>query len=346
MSFHGGQSNALGEGDLNDFPSISSSQALVGYQSVDSSVTPNAPLEFDFNTYGSNTSNSANGFSFISIAADNWYADAFQRGLAQPYGLANFAVGGRPTNFFYPPGTAGNTGIFSEGVNACLINTKEALAERYPDKSVVFQFCYWDQVERDTGNGTNANLSYEDFVSRRDIRAATIARLFDSLTGNSTIENRNFAVTNPNLVLFLRDVSDGQWSIGGGGVALSADVTHADYIIKASPESTFNGELVNGIHVPYNSNNEGDNFYEPSAEWNGWMATRSAHQLLTDPSHNSPFYREGIILINADGIGTRGSAAISGDGIHFGATSSRIVAQRFIEQYNLKFGTDLEVGEL
>ena len=76
------------------------------------------------------------------------------------------------------------------------------------------------------------------------------------------------------------------------------------------------------------------------------FSNRSAHQLLTDPSHGSVHYRPNIRLVNSDGVGTRGDAAISGDGIHFGGISMHTVADRFLTEYNNVFGTNLTIPSL
>ena len=348
MGLHGGQSNGVGEGDVDAFNSIRLSQATVNYQfgQLAAGASHFEPTSNAYGEYGQLRQSNGGAIPYGSIGADKWYAESMQRSFNVPFAIANFARGGTPTNQFYPPITAGNAGRFSPLVNATLLNTKTQLEADNPNKRIVFQFAYWDQVEFDGGNGGFINRTKAQFISARDRRAATIARLYDSLAGVNADPNRNFSVTNPDIILFIRDIGDGQWRIGGGGVALNADISDPDYIIKADPSRTFNGVDVNGIHVPYNSNAEGSSFHDATAEWNGWMAIRSAHQLLTDPSHGSVHYRPNIRLVDSDGVGTRADAAISGDGVHFGGRSMHTVADRFLTEYNKVFGTNLTIPSL
>lgn len=328
---HGGQSNGAGEGTTVG-TILDNSQALLGYQNYTNETNPATVLDFEFDTKANFLSRNER----VNNNANAWYGEAFARG-GYEHATALFAQGGTPT-FFFMPRFGGNGGRIFEAMNACLSNTVAEMQNRFPDHEVNFPFIYWDQVEFVTGNGVNQDITYDRFIQIRNNRANVIAFLYDSLAGNNP-EGGNFDVTNPNVKLFIRDVSDGQWRIGGGGVALNADLNHPDYIIKGDASRTFSG-----TEVPYNQNPVDGTYYSATAEWNGWMATRAAHQLLTDPSHGSEFYRPNIILVNADGIGTRGDEAISGDGVHFGA-KQKDVAKRFLEVYNPTFGTNFTINE-
>ncbi len=326
LILHGGQSNGVGEGDARTSPELLNSQVRVAYNFN------------DFYEFGTQS-------SFLSAnrrferGAEKFYGEALARHSENTPAIFKYAVGGQLTTAFSFPN---NSGSFGEYISSGLPKVIESLESEFPNKTVRFKAVYWDQVERDGGNGSRQDLTLAEFQSQVEGRANTIAGFYDRLTGNGGVND--FSVTNPDLIMFLRDISDGQWEIGGGGVALSADTSHPDYIIKANPSEGFNVQEVNGERVPYTSSvTSNDPHHFPDAEWNGWMVIRTAHQLLTDPSHGSEHYREGIRLVNADGIGTRGEDAISGDGTHFGGDSMKIVAERFLEVYNDEFGENIVI---
>lgn len=346
MGYHGGQSNGGGEGDMNLYPVLQTSTALVNYQFGQQVIgqTYYEPTTNVFGEYGAIGLANPSTHPYTSVGADKWYGEAMSRGFNLSFAIANFAQGGTPTSYFIPPTTGNNGGRYSPLVNATLENTKAELEAANPHQQVLFQFAYWDQVEFDGGNGSSFDITKAQFETQRNTRAILISRLYDALSGKAQDPARRFSVTNPDIVLFVRDIGDGQWKIGGGGVALNADISDPDYIIKADPTRTFNGVTTGGLHIPYNSNVVGDTYYSGTAEWNGWMAIRSAHQLLTDSSHGSPYYRPNIVLVDSDGIGTRGNTAKSGDGVHWGAVSQRLVADRFLTEYNTHFGTSLTIA--
>ena len=325
FAWHGGQSNAVGEGDARIFSTLLNNQ-LIGYN-------------FDGYEFGTQSDLLATGTN-VSVGADRWYGEAIHREGSSPFGVFKYAIGGRFTNEFYRP-----SATFGDEIDEGLVLFKQSMQDAFPNREPRLKFVYWDQVERDGGSGNSRdNLTFEEFIQIRNIRMGHITELYDNLVGTEDDTTHHFSVTNPDLVLFLRDIGDGQHSIGGGGVALSADITHPDYIIKADPTRTFNGADVNGVHVPYHSIPASDTEdHNPDAVWNGWMALRSAHQLMTDPSHGSPFYRPNIVLIDADGIGTRGDTALSGDGTHFG-NNQYTLAERFITAYNEKFGESVTIA--
>ena len=256
----------------------------------------------------------------------------------QPHYFGNLARGGTLTTNFLPQ-IAGGNGFLTDAVNTLLVNLRDQVIAENPNAEANFQFVYWDQVEADGGNRTGIQITREDFLSRVNTRAETISRLVDAFTGETADPAAHFAVTSSNVVVFLRDISDGQWAIGGGGVALAANENDPEYHIVADSNRTFSGN-----EVPYTSIPAGHGFSAPSAQWNRWMAIREAHQRVTNPALNSPYYRENVILIDADGIPSRGDGPLSGDGIHFGR-NQRLIAERFLEVYNERFGTDFEIPE-
>ena len=326
LIFHGGQSNGVGEGDARTTPELLDSRVLIGYNFND---------VYEFGTQ--------NSFllagSRFEFGAEKFYGEALARHSENTPAIFKYAVGGQLTTAFSFPN---NVGSFGEHISSGLPQMISSLEADFPEKTVRFKAVYWDQVERDGGNGSRQDLTLAEFQSQVNTRANTIAGFYDRLTGNGGVNN--FSVTNPEIIMFLRDIADGQWEIGGGGVALSADTSHPDYIIKANTSEGFNVVEVSGERVPYTSSiTPNDPHYFPDAEWNGWMVIRTAHQLLTDPTHGSEHYREGIRLVNADGIGTRGDTAFSGDGTHFGGTSMKIVAERFLEVYNNEFSENVVI---
>lgn len=201
-----GQSNSGGGGvSRATYPALTGLQAFLGVEQGSGGT----PGPFYFGTYGNLE---GNGYPRDSTAADDWYAEAMQRGgyNGGQFGIADYSRGGTPINAFEPGGSVGPI------VDAVLTQTQAALEAEFPLKTVELKFAYFDQVEFDGGNGSNQSLSQAQYEANRDARAVRASRLYDALNGQAAV---NYAVTGTNVQLFIRDIGDGQTNIGGGGPA-------------------------------------------------------------------------------------------------------------------------------